>query len=266
MPNFTTLAKNQQRSRVFIRSQAVLRAQRRLETHSYPRLQMTLIAALTGGVGFLASYVLLNLGLDTMALRYPAALALAYVMFLFFVWLWLRTDAEDYGDMGDFLANMPTSSGGGCKPDVTMQSGGGGDFAGAGASGSFDGPQTLAHEDAAAAEGIGEAIGSVADTDGFAIPLIAIVMALGLALASFYVIYIAPTLLAEVFVDSALSYGLYRYIRGDDPQHWLATAVRRTILPFCGTALFLVIIGAAMAAYVPGARSISEVIHQVSIP
>jgi hypothetical protein len=104
----------------------------------------------------------------------------------------------------------------------------------------------------------------VADADELAIPLLAVFLAVGLALASFYVIYIAPALLAEVLVDGALSYALYRYIRGDDPAHWLATAVRRTILPFLATAVFLAIVGATMSAYAPGARSIGEVVHRAS--
>ena len=102
------------------------------------------------------------------------------------------------------------------------------------------------------------------DADEFAIPLMAIVLAFGLALASFYVIYIAPTLLAEVLVDGTLSFALYRYIRGDDPAHWLVTAIRRSFLPFLATAVFLAIMGAAMAAYAPGAKSIGEVVHRAA--
>lgn len=248
------------RHRVFVRAEAVLRAQRRLEEESYPRLQMTLIAALTGAFGLLSSFILLRLGVDEMALRYPLALALAYVMFLFLIWLWLRTNAEDYVEVPDFSNALP--SGGGGTPGVPLRTGGGGDFGGGGASGSFDGPTPLTAESADPVRAVGESIGSAADADELAIPLIAIVLAIGLAFASFYVIYIAPALLAEVLVDGALSYALYRYIRGDDPAHWLITSVRRTFLPFLATAVFLAVIGAAMSAYAPGARSIGEVVHR----
>lgn len=251
------------RHRVFVRAQAVLQAQRKLESNSYPRLQMTLIAALTGGFGLLSSFVLLHQGLEDMAWRYPLALTLAYGMFLFLIWLWLRTHAQDYVDLPDFIDDVP--SGGGGTSEVAMQSGGGGDFGGGGASASFDGPVPITAESADPVRGVGETVSAAADADEFSIPLLVIALALGLALASFYVIYIAPALLAEVLVDSALSYALYRYLRGDAPGHWLATAVRRTILPFLATACFLAIMGAAMSAYAPGARSIGEVVHRAAI-
>lgn len=63
------------------RTQVVGLLQRHLEADSYPRLQMGLIVALTGGVGLLCSFVLLRLGMSTMALRYPLALLGAYVFF-----------------------------------------------------------------------------------------------------------------------------------------------------------------------------------------
>ncbi|TCO96867.1 hypothetical protein EV684_1284 [Rubrivivax gelatinosus] len=46
---------------------------------------MALLVALTGGFGLLASFTLLRLGLDSMALRYPLALAFAYLFFLFLI-------------------------------------------------------------------------------------------------------------------------------------------------------------------------------------
>lgn len=251
------------RYRVFVRAEAVVRAQRKLERESYPRLQMTLITALTGAFGLLSSFFLLHHGVEGMALRYPLALAFAYVMFLFLIWLWLRTNAQDYVDAPD-VSNLSPSGGGSGPSGVPMRTGGGGDFAGGGAGGSFDEPVSLHAESASPLRGIGDHIGAAAEADEFAIPLLAIVLAAGLALASFYVIYMAPVLFAEVLVDGALSYALYRYLRGDDPEHWLVTAVRRTILPFLATAVFLALVGAAMSAYAPGARSIGEVVHHTA--
>jgi len=73
----------------------VLRIQRRLERVSYPRLQMTLIVALTAGSGLLASFLLLDAGVDAMALRYPLAVAIAYAAFLLLLWAWLRQQSID---------------------------------------------------------------------------------------------------------------------------------------------------------------------------
>ena len=97
---------------------------------SFPRLQMMLLVALTGGFGLLASFTLLHLGVSSMALRYPLALAFAYAFFLFLIWLWLRTNAQDYLDASDLTDLLPEAT-----PSLgQMRSGGGGDFGGGGAS------------------------------------------------------------------------------------------------------------------------------------
>jgi len=237
-----------------------MRVKRRLEDDSFPRIQMTIIVAVTGGFGLLASFSLLQAGIENMALRYPLALALAYLFFLFLIWLWLRTKAEDYLDVPDVSGVLPR----GGAPDAlpSIRSGGGGDFGGGGASGSFDGSGTAIDEAANPLGSAGEALGSVADADELAIPLVVVALAIGLALASLYVIYIAPLLFAEVLVDGALSYALLRRLRSQDPRHWLSGAFGRTVLPFVATAMFLAGAGAAMTAFAPGARSIGEVVDR----
>ena len=243
------------------RSLALIRLRRRLEHESFPRIQMGLVVALTGSAGLLSSFTLLHAGVESMALRYPLALVGAYVFFLFLLWLWLRTQADDYLDLPDLpnLVPNPAAS----DPSITFSSGGGGDFGGGGASSSFDGAGTSSFSSTDATPSIGDAAASSFDMDELAIPIIAAVLAIGLAFASLYVIYLAPALFAELLFDGALSYSLYRHLRTADDGHWLSTAFRRTALPFALTAVFLVAVGAAMAAYAPGAHSIGEVIHHV---
>jgi hypothetical protein len=222
---------------------------------------MTFIVALTGGFGLLASFVLLRAGLESMALRYPLALGLAYGFFLFLLWLWLRTRADDYADVPDLAVDLPGRGTADALP--AFKSGGGGDFGGGGASASFDAPGGAADAGLEAPlRSAGEAVGSVVDADELAIPLLAVALALGLALASLYVVYIAPLLFAELLVDGALSYALYRRLYGQDPQHWLAHAWRRTRWPFAATAVFLCVSGLALAAYAPGAASLGDVVTQ----
>lgn len=248
-----------------LRSLAIERVKKRLMHASFPRLQMTLIVALTGGVGLLSSFVMLQLGVETMAIRYPLALAVAYLFFLFCLWLWLRTKAQDYIDLPDWTLALPGPRMSTRLPD--FKSGGGGDFSGGGATGSFNGGATsLASDDSSPLGAVGESLGAVAEADELAIPLLAITLVIGavigLALACFYLVYLAPILFAEVLVDGALSYALVRHLRGQSPQHWLSSTLRRTALPFAATALFLVAVGAAMAAYAPNATSVGEVIQQ----
>ena len=245
------------------RSHAVLQLRHQLEQDSFPRLQMALIVGLTGCFGLLSSFALLHAGIDSMALRYPLALGLAYLFFLALLWLWLRTKAEDYGDIPDLSgggSGMPSPDCPGASP--TFSSGGGGDFGGGGATASFDGigPPSLPGVEASPLQKLGDSAGSGLDADELAIPLIVVGLVIGLALASFYVVYLAPSLLAELLFDGVLSFTLYRHLRGQDDSHWLHTAVRSTILPFGITAVFLAAVGWGMAIHAPGARSVGEVI------
>lgn len=246
------------------RSGAIVQLRQQLERDSFPRLQMGLIVAFTGGSGLLASFLLLHAGVSSMALRYPLALLAAYGAFLLLLWLWLRTSVDDYvqlpdlGDLGDGVSLAR-----GAVPDLVTA--GGGDFGGAGAQASFEavgdgGGSVLSSVGDTLGDTVGEAAGSALDADELVIPLLVLLLALGLALASLYVVYIAPALFAELLFDGVLSFTLYRHLRRKDASHWLGTAVRRTVLPFGLTALFLCGVGAAMAAYAPGARSIGEVL------
>lgn len=246
------------------RALAIQRMRERLSRESFPRMQMALIVALTGGFGLLSSFVLLRLGMDAMALRYPLALACAYLFFLFLLWLWLRTNAEDYLDLADIPLPQPGSS---TLPQgpIGFARGGGGDFGGGGASAAFDGGASSVDALASTPTGaLGDAASAAADSDELAIPLLVVALAIGLAVASLYVVYIAPVLFAEVLVDGALSYALFRHLRGQDPAHWLSSSVRRTALPFVATAVFLALVGAAMAAYAPGAKSIGQVMDHAA--
>jgi hypothetical protein len=243
------------RPRVLDRSLAIQRVSERLVRDSFPRLQMLLLVGLTGLFGLLSSFVLLHLGLDSMALRYPSALFAAYLFFLFLLWLWLRTTANDYADVPDFLPDMP---GGGSDVLPGLRSGGGGDFGGGGASGSFD---SADWSDGTSAPSVGDTAQAVAEADEFGIPLLAIAFAFTLVVASLYVVYIAPVLFAELLVDGALSYALFRHLRGQPRRHWLAGTFRRTLKPFIATALFLLVIGAAMSFYAPGSATVGQVIQ-----
>lgn len=147
-----------------LRSLAIERVKKRLMQASFPRLQMTLIVAFTGGVGLLSSLVMLPLGVETMAIRYPLALAVAYLFFLFLMWLWLRTKAQDYLDLPDWTHALPGPRTSTRLPD--FKSGGGGEFTGGGATGSFNGDATSLPSDASSPLGVvGDSLGAVAEAD-----------------------------------------------------------------------------------------------------
>jgi hypothetical protein len=264
-------SKSTSRPRLFTRSGEIARLMGRLNRDGYPRLQMSLLVALTGGAGLLASFLLLHsAGVEAMHARYPAAVGCAYLAFLFLLWLWLRTKADDYLDGS---IDIPDLSGMGspgidARPDF---GGAGGDFGGGGASGNFVVDDSLPAPslsigDSGAADGLGEAVGEVVGgADEGAIPLaVALLVAALVAVllfATFYIVYLAPALFAELLVDGALSASLYRRMRGLQTRHWLESALRRTAVPFAVTALGLALIGYALHAYAPEAHTLGEVLR-----
>jgi hypothetical protein len=251
-----------------VRPWALMRTQQQLQQHGYPRLQMALLVALTGLSGLLASFVMLGQGLASMALRYPLALGIAYLVFLALLWLWLRSRADDYLDATDLLPDLPGGQGGGLAP---LRSGSGGDFGGGGATASFDTTDSILPPSLEATSttgtGLGDALGSVAEAEEWAIPLAVLLLGAGLALSMLYMVYAAPVLFAELLLDGVLSASLYRNLRGLQRQHWLASALRRTALPFVLTGIFLCLCGWAMHGYAPEANSIGGVLqHAHRVP
>ena len=243
------------------RHHLVARLRANLERQSFPRLQMLLLVSLTGAAGFIASFTMLRLGLTQMGLRYLAAFGFAYLAFLGLLWLWLRTKAADYADIADF-SNIPLPDGG--TPSGGF-SGGGGSGAGGGASGSFDSPLAGMHADvSSASDSASEALGSVGDAvsgaDVFALPLVMIVFVGVLLLSSFWIVYSAPVLFAELLVDGVLAASLYRRLRGLESQHWLETAIKKTAWPFLMMGLLISALGWGMQSYAPEAHSIGEVV------
>jgi hypothetical protein len=243
------------------RAQAIRRAARDLQRHRWPRLEMSLIVAVTGFAGFLASTVLLALGVEEMWQRYPLAVGIAYLVFLIELWAWMHL-----GDPGDSFPdiNLDWWRGGGSPPSSIGE---GGSFGGGGASGSWEDAGGASFDAGGDSSGVLDSVGDLGDAaDGegcaFVIVVLLVVALAGTLLASaFYLVWGAPMLLAEVLVDGVLSFGLYRNLRRHEREFWLFTAVRRTGLVFVGTAGLLLIIGAALAHQVPGARSMGEALE-----
>jgi hypothetical protein len=249
-----------------LRHREISRLRARLERDSYPRLQMFLLVSLTGGAGFIASSVLLDLGLTTMWARYLVAFGFAYLAFLGLLWLWLRTKAEDYVDIPEPGGTLPTGGSGG--HDCGGFGGEGGTGGGGGASGAFDGPGLNAPVEDGTSDSVsrvvdaaGEALGGA---DELAIPIaltVALTVTVGaLLLSSLWIVYSAPLLFAELLIDGALAASLYHRLRGLETQHWLETAVRRTWAPFLLTALIVSAAGWGMTLYAPHAHSVGEVL------
>lgn len=97
--------------------------------------QMLVILLLTGFVGFLSSFLLLQVGLSKMWLRYPLAILSAYIAFLLLLRLWLAI--QRYQNSSDFDLPINAGSSGTSSPSADFSFGGGGEFSGGGAGGSW---------------------------------------------------------------------------------------------------------------------------------
>lgn len=248
-------------SRFTARAKLVERMRERLESQSAPRLQMSLIVSLTGLAGLLASASLLKLGLHSMAWRYPVALLIAYGAFLGLLWLWLRSRAEDWGDVADMAdaadgfdgaadvaqsAMQGASRGARSATDNAMQ------WVDAGAVRSTKSTPT------SSTSNLGGMDIDVGDADELAIVLLVLGFVLALAAAAFYVVYQAPMLMAEVALDGALVGSLYHRLRECERQHWLHAAWHHTRWPLLAMLLVVWLVGWGLGQAAPGAVTLGQ--------
>ncbi len=214
---------------------------------------MSLVVAIAGLGGFLASVGFLGLGMEALALRYFLSVIIAYLLFIGCISIWVR--AVRRAPRSD--PNLPDSFD---VPDLSTPSAqfdpGGGNFSGGGAQASF-GPNSSSGSPASSGGGIGDAFDLSLDELLVILALVAAV--LSGVVAAVYVVMTAPALFAEVFVDAMLSVGLYRRLTRLEPHHWLAGVLRRTAVAFLAVAVFFVVAGIAMQLYAPEAASIGAV-------
>lgn len=199
-----------------------------------PRVQMMLLLAATGGAGFFASYGLLRLGVDRMALRYPLAVGAAYLVFFLLLRLWLVLQQD---------------------PDL--------DLVVDGADAGLDGMSFGSSSPDSSGSSLDLDIGAPDLDEGIFLIVLAAVAAVVLG-AVVYVIYLAPLLLAEVLVDGVLLVGFYKRLKGPEPEHWALCAVRRTWIPAIIVAVTFFFAGVVFESLAPDARSIGGVWKSVS--
>ena len=263
------------------RGRQVERVRRLLLRQGMPRLQMSLILFVTGLAGFLASYALLHAGVSRMWLRYPVAVLLAYAVFLLLLRLWLfyqqrrgRESSANFDLSGVDGASLDLSADiGGAFNDAAF--GGGGDFAGAGAGGGWGAPDTGCVGAAAPESFVGGGGGSggggggsglldgldvgIDGDEGCLFVVALVLLIVGGLLASLYVVYLAPALLAEILVDGLLVSGLYRRVKDPVPGNWLLGAVRRTLVPVLLTLVCFIAAGYLLKYIANEAHTIREV-------
>lgn len=247
------------------------------ERLSMPRVQISIILALTAIAAFASSAMMLRVGVTSMTLRYPLAVIFGYFVFLLLlrIWIWLQSD-EPAGDIDlslpedIIIPNIHVGGGGGGVKDLAF--GGGGDFQGAGAGGSFGDSDTSlpavgfvsSSSSSSSASSSGSGLGGIDFDidDGLALVVVLIILALVLS-ALIYVVWIAPILLAELVIDAAVVGALYKPVKNIERRHWLITALKKTGIPAIFVVLLFTAAGFVMEAANPDAATIGQFLRSI---
>lgn len=259
-----------------LRETAIRRVRNRLDLLAPARLHMLSLVGVTGLAGFLASFGLLHAGMRSMAVRYPLAVLIAYVVYLALLRLWLARfrlrapaarDASSL-DLGHIdILQVPWHDLWSSPSRATPDFGGGGGFAGGGASRDFDvaGAVVASKAPGASTSSHGGGGFNIDLDEGALVALIVVaviaVLVLGVAV---YVVWIAPTLFAELILDAGLATGLYRQAKGLQHRPWVVSALRQTVVPALLVAALLAIAGGVMQAVYPDVASIGPFVHRVT--
>jgi hypothetical protein len=273
------------------RASAVTIMKSQLLRRASPRLVMSLLISISGGVAFLVAYGLLRTGVVSMAVRYGAAALAGYLLLLvmFRMWLWAAvrrvTNRDSEATTGDSVLDGIS--------DVFLPStdapghlfGGGGGFGGAGGGSSWEGGVDVVAGDAASvdthvadvgrpghilAAGHGHDISSGPgseggldlgfdlDVDEAVIIIIPIVAAVGIGIVVASAVWTAPALFAELLLDGLVGAGIYQGLRRSEVHSWLGSAVRHTRWSAAAVIAIAVAAGYLIQHFAPYAVSIGD--------
>ncbi len=199
-----------------------------LEGRFFLRVHMTLILGGTFLAGLVTTRLLMDAGVNLLALRYVAAVAAAYFVFLILIRLWLAyvgSGGQGYDFTGDGIET--------CERFVSAPR-----FKGGGSSGSW---------------------GNVdLNLGGDADDLVVIVICLAF-------IYTAPALLSEAAFEAALAASLVRGAKNASCG-WMGLIFRKTALPFVLVLALSGVLGWVAQKRCPAARRLREAIGCAKSP
>jgi hypothetical protein len=234
-----------------------------LISESFPRLQMSIVVGLSGIGAFLVSASLLWAGLTNMPLRYFLATAAGYAVFLSLIRAWLSYQRRRWSIDLDVPTELPL--GGHSEPPSF--SGAGGTFGGAGSTGSLEDASAIGTPRVPASHWLprigptegGSTVDGLSDFDADGPVALGVVLLLAGLVALGAIVYVSPTLFAEVLLDAAVVSAAYRRARRREQQHWLKGVVRRTWLPVALLCALVALGAFVLQASAPEARSLGDV-------
>ncbi len=253
-----------------------------LERRHSLRVHMFLILLTTALSGVLFSKILLYFVIADFRIRYPLAVVFSYLVFFVCIRLWLSyvgSIRESNSVSTGWLDLIPNpSSGGGIGKEIPAFRGGGGQFAGAGASGSFEGPdQTLARGviladsersfGQSASEGGGgvaeKVAGALGGDDNIVVAVIVLAILVITILASTAVLlYDAPSILSEAAFEGALATSLIRRTRALGEKAWAGSVLKATWKPFAVILVVAFLSGIVLRDAFPDADSLMEILQK----
>ncbi|MEG1769333.1 MAG: hypothetical protein RR311_12765 [Comamonas sp.] len=244
---------------------------RQLQSRHWVRLHAWLTGLFTLAVMAALSAVLLHFGMHSMALRYGLVLAAGYGVYLLLVRLWaeamLRRSWDGPVDLPVDLSWPGGGASGGPNP---LESGQGGSFAGAGASGGWDsGGEALG----SAAETLAEGAGGVdlsagleaVDADG--VVLLPVLLVFGLLLlaltgaGSLLWLMFGSELFLAVAVEVSFALLMARTLYVMEREGWLLVALRLSWKPVLGALLVTVALGWACDFFFPQADTLAQAVR-----
>jgi len=239
------------------RRRRVERIKVRLGRAGWPRLTMTAIMILTWAAWFLSSAGLLRLGIDSMALRYPLAVGIAYLAFLGMLWAWLRVMNSGRARAEALADASPASPGTGMAAAAMAASGGLSTIT----SSPRDQEESRKREGAWTGDPslleIGD-LGSGTDAGGFVL-ILALVALLSVLIVSGLMVATSPVLFAELLVDGMAMVAVTRSVRRSAVAHWSSGVLRRTWLPTAITAGVFCLVGLGLQLAAPGSATLAQV-------
>ena len=263
----------------------------RLQSFSL-RFHVLLIVVATGGFAALVSRVLLEFGMTHLGTRYAVVVAASYVAFCGLVRLWIeivrrsfapRTQAaqptgksSNVPDVLSGMVKLPSGGGSGSGSGAgAWAPGRGGDFAGGGASGSFE--ESAAQMAIASSVdenspglfsgggsgGSGKSSFDLGDLDGDAgIALLALFALLAvLASAVLVVLWIGPGVLVEAGLAAFVTTGLARRSMFEAEVSWLRVVIAKTWWIAVLILIAAVWAGTDIEQTLPGVRTAGEAIR-----
>jgi len=193
---------------------------------------------------WLASWLQMHIGVESLALRYFVTLGLGYLAYLWILRWWatmlIRKNTQFDPDLPDAqIADWPSVRGGASHPGAGQ---GGGDLAG----GALD---------AAAGADEGALI---------AVPVVAIFLicaAIVFGAGALVLLYFGSEALLAVAIELAFSYVTATAAVRVAREGWLTAAVRLTWKPLLGTLLCAVLLGAALDRFMPQVNSLPQAVR-----